>query len=84
MILGLSHGVQLEHVTHLSVNEATNPAVAPKESKAELGNILPQLLYAVATTAPEAEGPILFSKRDISQGWLLLVHAVVLITPPLM
>jgi hypothetical protein len=33
MILDLSHGVQLDHVTHPSVNEdATNPDVAPKDS----------------------------------------------------
>ena len=72
MILDLSHGVRLEHVTHPSVNEATNPAVAPKESMAELGNVLPRLIYAVAT-APDAEGPILFSKLDIKDGYWRMV-----------
>jgi hypothetical protein len=65
MILDLSHGVRLQGVTHPSVNEATNPTVAPSESMAELGrNVLPRLIYAVATP-PYANGPILFYKLDI-------------------
>jgi hypothetical protein len=72
MILDLSHGVRLDHVTHPSVNDATNPNVAPKDSMAELGNVLPHLIYAIAT-APEAEGPILFSKLDIKDGYWCMV-----------
>lgn len=41
MILDLSHGVTLGTTRHPSVNEATNPNVAPKGSMAELGNVLP-------------------------------------------
>jgi hypothetical protein len=75
MILDLSHGVRLQGVTHPSVNEATNPTVAPAESMAELGNVLPRLIYAVAT-APDANGPILFSKLDIKDGyWRMVVPA---------
>ena len=39
---------------------------------AELGNILPRLIYAVAT-APDAAGPILFSKLDIKDGYWRMV-----------
>jgi hypothetical protein len=41
MILDLSYGVRLGGKIYLSVNEATNPSVAPKEAMAELGNVLP-------------------------------------------
>jgi hypothetical protein len=44
MILDLSHGVTLRNVKHPSVNEATNPTVAPKHSMAELGNVLPHII----------------------------------------
>jgi hypothetical protein len=72
MILDLSHGVTLRKVKHPSVNEATNPTVAPKHSMAELGNVLPQIIYAVAT-APDSQGPIRFSKIDIKDGYWRMV-----------
>jgi hypothetical protein len=41
---------------------------------AELGNILPCLIYAVAT-APDGRGPILFSKLDVKDGyWRMVVR----------
>lgn len=49
MILDLSYSVRLGGKIYLSVNAATNPSVAPKEAMAELGNVLPHLIYAVAT-----------------------------------
>ena len=55
-------------IRHPSVNEATNPDQAPTAAMAELGNVLPRLIYAVAT-APDARGPILFSKLDIKDGY---------------
>jgi hypothetical protein len=75
MILDLSHGVQLRDVRFPSVNEATNPTVAPTDAMAELGNVLPRLIYAVATAA-DIRGPILFSKLDIKDGyWRMVVPA---------
>ena len=68
MILDLSHGIRLHNLTYPSVNEATNPNVTPSESMAELGNVLPRLIYAVAT-APDTGGPILFSKLDVKDGY---------------
>jgi hypothetical protein len=60
---------------HPSVNEATNPKVAPTAAMAELGNNLPRLIYTVAN-ADEAQGPILFSKSDIKDSyWRMVVPA---------
>jgi hypothetical protein len=72
MILDLSHGVTINGVTHPSVNEATRPTVAPAEAMAELGNVLPRLIYAVAT-APDGNGPVLFSKLDVKDGYWRMV-----------
>ena len=72
MILDLSHGVTLNGITHPSVNAATRPAVAPTAAMAELGNVLPRLIYAVAT-APDAQGPVLFSKLDVKDGYWRMV-----------
>jgi hypothetical protein len=42
---------------------------------AELGNFLPQIIYAVGT-APASKGPILFSKLDIKDGyWHMVIPA---------
>jgi hypothetical protein len=48
------------------------PDVAPTEAMGELGKVLPRLIYAVAT-APDAKGPILFSKLDIKDGYWRMV-----------
>jgi hypothetical protein len=55
-----------------SVNEATNPDVAPKSAMSELGSVLLRLIYALGT-APDAQGPILFSKLDIKDGYWRMV-----------
>jgi hypothetical protein len=72
MILDLSHGVTLNGIKHASVNDATNKSVAPAEAMAELGRVLPRLIYAVAN-APDGQGPILFSKLDIKDGYWRMV-----------
>jgi len=75
MILDLSYGVSIEGERMPSVNEATNDDVAPSHSMAELGNVLPRLIYAVGT-APDTKGPVLFSKLDIKDGfWRMVVPA---------
>ena len=56
MILDLSYGITLNGIRHPSVNESTNPDVAPTHALKELGNVLPRLIYAVAT-APDTKGP---------------------------
>jgi hypothetical protein len=59
-------------VKHASVNASTNPTVAPASAMAKLGNVLPRLIYAVAN-APDGQGPILFSKLDIKDGYWRMV-----------
>jgi hypothetical protein len=39
---------------------------------AKLGNVLPCIIFAVGT-APEAKGPIIFSKFDIKDGYWCMV-----------
>jgi hypothetical protein len=39
---------------------------------AELGNVLPRIIYAVGT-APLSKGPLLFSKLDIKDGYWRMV-----------
>ena len=72
MILDLSHGVSIGTTKYASVNECTSEEVAPNHAMAELGRVLPRLIYAVAT-APEQKGPILFSKLDIKDGYWRMV-----------
>ncbi len=73
MILNLSQGVMVSNTKQQSVNEATAPNIAPAHSMAELGNVLPRIIYAVGT-APESKGPVLLSKNDILDGfWRLVV-----------
>lgn len=75
MILDLSYGVTVDGTKMPSVNEATDRSAAPSQSMAELGMVLPRLIYAVGT-APLARGPILFSKLDIKDGyWRMVVSA---------
>jgi hypothetical protein len=71
-ILDLSHGIMVGQVKHASVNASTNPTVAPASAMAELGNVLPRLIYAVAN-APDGQGPILFLKLDIKDGYWRMV-----------
>jgi hypothetical protein len=59
-------------VKHASVNASTNPTVAPAAAMAELGNVLPRLIYALAN-APDGQGPVLFSKLDIKDGYWRMV-----------
>ena len=69
MILDLYYGFTLRGTCHPSVNESTTkPDVAPTHALKELSNILPCLIYTV-TTAPNNQGPILFSKLDIKDGY---------------
>jgi hypothetical protein len=72
MILDIFHGVHVDGEQMPSVNEATDPSVSPANSMAELGNILPCIIYAVGT-APKSQGPVLFSKLDIKDGYWRMV-----------
>ena len=70
MILDLSNKGQrrkgLANTT--SVNELTRDDSAPIHSMDQLGKVLHRVIYAVATQ-PTDEGPILFCKLDIKDGY---------------
>ena len=66
-ILDLSHGVRIGLERRPSVNETTNPTQAPKHSMDELGNVLPRIIYTLAT-AP-AGIPIQLAKVDLKDGF---------------
>jgi hypothetical protein len=73
MILDLSYGFRLEEVDHPSVNDSTTDTAAPMESMCELGQVLPRIIHAMATT-PTDKTPFLFPKLDIKDGfWQMVV-----------
>ncbi|CAB9530052.1 expressed unknown protein [Seminavis robusta] len=56
-----------------SVNELTNEDAAPRHSMDQLGKTLGRIIYAVGTR-PADQGPILFCKLDIKDGfWRMCV-----------
>ena len=72
MILDLSTKGQRKSNTH-SVNELTNETTAPAHSMLQLGNVLGRFIFMVATL-PDHNGPILFCKLDIKDGfWRMVV-----------
>ena len=75
MILDLSSKGQCHkgHVPTKSVNELTNEDAAPMQSMNQLGKTLGRIIYAVATCSTD-QGPILFCKLDIKDGfWRMVV-----------
>jgi hypothetical protein len=58
-----------------AVNESTRAEAAPLHSMAQLGKVIPRFIQTIAT-APLDEGPLLFAKLDIKDGfWRLCVPA---------
>lgn len=75
MILDLSYAFWVNGVQWPSVNDATDRAAAPLQAMAQLGHVLPRIIYALATL-PESDGPILLMKVDIKDGfWRIIVPA---------
>ena len=73
MILDLSSKGQRNNNSTTAVNDLTNEAAAPLNSMNNLGNTLGRVIYAVATQ-PTDQGPILFCKLDIKDGfWRMCV-----------
>ena len=66
-ILDLSFELMLAGYTLPSVNEATKH-MAPAEAMDQIGTVLPRIIEALAS-APIDEGPVLFSKLDIKDGF---------------
>jgi hypothetical protein len=75
MILDLFFKLKVNHARLKSVNDASNKALAPHEAMYELGNVIPRIIWAMAT-APDTGVPILFSKIDLKDGyWRMVVNS---------
>jgi len=71
-ILDLSFNLRVGGIPLPSVNETTQPIV-PHDSMQQLGNVLPCIIAAITTAAPD-NGPIFFTKWDIKDGfWCMVV-----------
>jgi len=71
-ILDLSFQIRLGGLKLPSVNANTKPQ-AHRAAMRQLGWVLPRLIWAMATAAPE-HGPLFFAKWDIKDGfWRLVV-----------
>ena len=72
MILDLSSKGQRRTNTK-AVNELTNEDAAPTHSMDQLGTVVQRFIYQVGTL-PDSDGPILFAKLDIKDGfWRMVV-----------
>jgi hypothetical protein len=66
----LLNGKRLE-----SVNEASDKANAPQHDMFELGNVIPQIIWAMALSKDETT-PFMFSKVDLKDGyWRIAVNS---------
>ena len=73
-ILDLSFQLKVDGVSLPSVNSTTNK-LAIQESMGQLGKVLPRMIYQLAN-APEEDGPLLYAKFDIKDGyWRMKVSA---------
>ena len=74
MILDLSFMFTVDGVPWASVNDASNPQDPPPlQAMTQLGQVLPRLIHALATS-PEDQGPWVFIKFDIKDGfWRMIV-----------
>lgn len=75
MILDLSWAKPLpSNPELLSVNDASDKKLAPQHSMFELGNVIPRLVHAMATTADQ-HTPFRFMKIDLKDGyWRMVVN----------
>ena len=74
MILNLAYNLKLNKKKLPSVNETTNREKAPQHAMYELGNVIPRIIWTMATS-PDNGVPILFSKIDLKDGyWRMCVN----------
>jgi hypothetical protein len=75
MILDLLFKLLLDGKRLESVNEASGKANAPQHAMLELGNVIPQIIWAMALSKDKTT-PFMFSKVDIKDGyWRMAVNA---------
>ena len=68
MILDLSYMFTIEGELWPSVNMSSHPPNPPLAAMAQMGQVLPRLVHAIATS-PEEKGPWVFMKLDIKDGF---------------
>ena len=75
MILDLSFELKVNKSGLKSVKDSSNKALSPHEAMYELGNVIPQIIWAIATS-PDTGEHILFSKIDFKDGyWRMVVKS---------
>ena len=74
MILNLAYNLKLNNNKLPSVNDTTDREQAPQHAMYELGNVIPRIIWTMATS-PDNGVPILFSKIDLKDGyWRMCVN----------
>ena len=75
MILDLSYQVKINGKKLQSVNETSDKTLAPQHAMYELGNVIPRLIWAMATSH-DTTTPFLFTKVDLKDGyWRMCVNS---------
>ena len=73
MILDLAFALTINGVKLKSVNDTTNKTLAPDHSMFELGNVIPRIIWLLATAGEQ--WPFLMTKVDLKDGyWRLCVN----------
>ena len=75
MILNLKYKLKIKgkQGRFPSINDATDTNLAPQHSMYELGNVIPRIIWTLAT-APDDDIPFLMSKVDLKDGfWQMVV-----------
>jgi hypothetical protein len=77
MILDLSYQIKINGKKLQSVNDTSNKNLAPQHAMYELGNVIPRLIWAMATSNDNDNvTPFLFTKVDLKDGyWRMCVNA---------
>lgn len=68
MILDLSFQITLNGKKLQSVNETSDKSLAPQHAMYELGNVIPRIIWAMATSH-DTTTPFLFTKVDLKDGY---------------
>jgi hypothetical protein len=75
MILDLSYQIKINGKKLQLVNDTSNKSLAPQHAMYELGNVIPRLIWAMATSNDNIT-PFLFTKVDLKDGyWRMCVNA---------
>lgn len=68
MILNLAYKLRVKGTATQSVNKSTDMKKAPQHSMFALGNVIPRIIWTMAT-APDEDIPFLMSKIDLKDGY---------------